>query len=72
MVFHVPGLTMPVVRVHIVAVGVYNSQCSCHWRWVCYMHGDWQPVVHIDSNLLGDSVLVGRPDRLAHLIVATS
>ena len=25
-----PRLTMPVVRVRIVAVGVYTPQCNCH------------------------------------------
>ena len=35
-----PGLTMPVVRVHIVAVGVYTPQCSCHPHGLCYTHGD--------------------------------
>ena len=44
-----PGLTMPVVRVRIVAVGVYTPQCSCHPHGVCYTHGEWQPVVHIDG-----------------------
>ena len=70
-----PGLTMPVVRVRIVAVGVYTPQCSYHPHGVCYTHGEWQPVVHIDGgDLLGENVLVPQPskllptDRLAHLI----
>ena len=73
-----PGLMMPVVWVSIVAVGVYTLQCSCHPHGVCYTHGEWQPVVHIDGNLLGENVLVSQPgkllptDRLAKLIVAAS
>ena len=47
--FICPGLTMPVVRVRIVTVGVYTPQCSCHPHGVCYTHGEWQPVVHIDG-----------------------
>ena len=56
-----PGLTMPVVRVRIVAVGVYTPQCSCQ---VCYTHGEWQPVVHIDGDLPGENLLVSQPGRL--------
>ena len=72
------GLTMPVVRVRIVAVGVYTPQCSCHPHGVCYIHGEWQPVVRIDGNLPGENVVVSqlgrlRPtDRRAHLIAAAS
>ena len=72
------GLTMPVVRVHIMAVGVYTPQCSCHPHGVCYTHGEWQPVVHIDGDLLGENVLVSQAgrllptNRLAHLIVEAS
>ena len=73
-----PGLMMPVVRVRIVAVGVYTPQCSCHPHGVCYTHGEWQPVVHIDGDLLGEHILVSQPgrllptDRLAQLIAAAS
>ena len=59
-----PGLTMPVVRVRIVAVGVYTPQCSCHPHGVCYTHGEWQPVVHIDGDLPGENVLVSQPGPL--------
>ena len=73
-----PGLTMPVVRVRIVAVGVCTPRCSCHPHGVCYTHGEWQPVVHIDGDLPGENVLVSQPgrllptDRLAQLIAAAS
>ena len=73
-----PGLMMPVVRVRIAAVGVYTPQCSCHPHGVCYTHGEWQPVVHIDGDLPGEHVLVSQPgrllptDRLAQLIAAAS
>ena len=73
-----PGLMMPVVRVRIVAVGVYTPQCSCHPHGVCYTHGEWQPVVHIDGDLPGEHVLVSQrgtllpTDRLAQLIAAAS
>ena len=73
-----PGLTMPVVRVRIVAVGVYTLQCSCHPHGVCYTHGECQPVVHIDGDLPGENVLVSQPgrllptDRLAKSIAAAS
>ena len=73
-----PRLTMPVVRVRIVAVGVYTPQCSCHPHGVCYTHGVWQPVVHIDGDLPGENNLVSQPgrllptDRLAHLIATAS
>ena len=76
--FICPGLTMPVVRVRIVAVGVHTPQCSCHPHGVCYTHGEWQPVVHIDGDLPGENVQVSQPgrllptDHLAHLIAATS
>ena len=74
------GLTMPVVRVRIVAVGVYTPQCiySRHPHGVCDTHGEWQPVVHIDGDLPGENVLVSQPgrllptDRLAQLIAAAS
>ena len=48
--FICPVLTMPVVRVHIVAMGVYTPQCSCHLHWVCCRHGKWQLVLHMDSD----------------------
>ena len=73
-----PGLMMPVVRVRILAVGVYTPQCSCHPHGVCHTHGEWQPVVHIDGDLPGENVLVSQPgrllptDRLAQLIAAAS
>ena len=73
-----PGLTMPVVWVRIVAVGVYTPQCSYHPHGVCYTHGEWQPVVHIDEDLPGEHILVSQPgrllptDRLAQLIAAAS
>ena len=73
-----PGLTMPVVWVRIVAVGVYTPQCSCHPHGVCYTHGEWQPVVHIDEDLPREHFLVSQPgrllptDRLAQLIAAAS
>ena len=69
---------MLVVRVRIVAVGVYTPQCSCHPHGVCYTHGEWQPVVHIDGDLPGEHVLISQPgrllptDRLAQLIAAAS
>ena len=72
------GLTMPVVYVRIVAVGVYTPQCSYHPHGVCYTHGEWQPVVHIDGDLLGENILVSQPGRLlptvrlARLTVAAS
>ena len=72
-----PGLTMPVVRVRIVAV-VYTPQCSYHPHGVCYTHGEWQPVVHIDGDLPGENLLVSQPgrllptDRLAQLMATAS
>ena len=75
--FRCPGLTMPVVRVRIMAVGVYTPQCSCHPHGVCYTR-EWQPVVHIDGDLPRENVLVSQPgrllptDRLARLMVAAS
>ena len=69
---------MPVVWVRIVAVGVYTPQCSCHSLGVCYTHGEWQPVVHIDGDLPSENVLVSHlgkllpTDRLACLIIAAS
>ena len=76
--FICPGLTMPVVLVCIVAVGVHTPQCSCHPHGVCYTHGEWRPVVHIDGDLPRENVLVSQPgrllptDSLARLIVAAS
>ena len=52
-----PRLAMPVVRVCIAAMGVYTPQCSCHPHGVCYTHGEWQPVVHIDGDLPGEHIL---------------
>ena len=54
---------VPVVWVRIVAVGVCTPQCSCHPHGVCYTHGEWQPVVHIGGDLLGENVLVPTPRR---------
>ena len=62
--FICPRLTMPVVRVRIVGVGVYTPQCSCHPHGVCYTHGEWQPVVHIDGDLQGENVQVPQLCRL--------
>ena len=63
---------MPVVRVRIVAVGVYTPQCSCHPHGVCYTHGEWQPSVHIDGDLLGETGKLLPTYRLAKLIAAAS
>ena len=57
-------LTMPVVRVRIVAVGVCTPQCSCHPHGVCYTRGEWRPVVHIDGDERGENVVVSQPGRL--------
>ena len=76
--FICPGLTMPVVRVRIMAIGVYAPQWSSHPHGVCYTHGEWQQVVHIDGDLPGENVLVSQPgrllpiDRLACLIATAS
>ena len=34
-------LLTPLMPVHIVVVGVYTLQCSCHPHGVCYTHGEW-------------------------------
>ena len=67
------GITMPVVRVRIMAVGVYTPQCICHPHGVCYTHGEWQPMVHIDSDLPGQNVVFSQlrilpTKRLARVI----
>ena len=69
---------MLVVRVRIVTVGAYAPQCSCHPHGVCYTHGEWQPVVHIDGDPQGENVVVSQPGRwmptncLAKLIAVAS
>ena len=62
------GLTMPVVRVRVVAVGVYTPPCSYHLHGVCYTRGEWKPVVHIDGDLLEENVLVSQPSRCSPMI----
>ena len=60
------------VRVRIVAVGVYTPQCSCLPHGVCYTHGEWQPVVHIDRDLSRENILGSQPGRLLPLIAQQS
>ena len=48
----------------IVTVGVYTPQCSYPPHGVCYTHGEWQLVVHIDRDLRGENVLISQPGRL--------